>query len=262
MTKESVSASGLLVETAELRYPRSPDDRGEFARAPVGFMTVPLGGPSVNDRLQRLVEEGVVAVLRGADPDTLVETVTALRDGGVSVVELTADSGGVTDMLEAVDATFGDDVLVGAGTVLDGETARATLLAGAEFVVSPSLHRDVVDVANRYGAPVAPGVMTPTEAVTAYEAGADLVKVFPAETVGPDHIAAMQGPLGQVPTMPTGGVDADNVADYVAAGADVVGAGSGLVPGDAVANGEYDRITETAAEFVAAFESARDGPTE
>ncbi|MFB6127557.1 MAG: bifunctional 4-hydroxy-2-oxoglutarate aldolase/2-dehydro-3-deoxy-phosphogluconate aldolase [Halolamina sp.] len=212
----------------------------------------------MNDELQRLVDEGVVAVLRGTDPDALVETVTALQDGGVSAVELTADSSGVTEMLEELDATFGDDVLVGAGTVLDGETARATLLAGAEFVVSPSLHHDVVDVANRYGAPVAPGVMTPTEAITAYEAGADLVKVFPAKTVGPDHLAAMKGPLGQVPMMPTGGIDADNVADYVAAGADVVGAGSGLVPGDAVANGDYDRITETATSFVAAFESARE----
>lgn len=211
----------------------------------------------MNDDLDRLVDRGVVAVLRGAEPDVLLETVAALQDGGVDVVELTADSDDVLGMLEEVSASF-DDVLLGAGTVLDAETARATLLAGAEFVVSPSLHEDVVALANRYGVPVAPGAMTPTEAITAYEAGADLVKVFPASTLGPDHLAAMKGPLGQVPMMSTGGVDADNVAAYVEAGADVVGAGSGLVPADAVETGDYERVTETAREFVAAFEAARE----
>lgn len=212
----------------------------------------------MDETLDRLVDSGVVAVLRGADPDTLLDVVAALEAGGVTAVELTADTRGVTELIGRVDERFGDEVVVGVGTVLDGATARATVAAGAEFVVSPSLHEDVIAAANRYGVPVAPGVMTPTEAITAFEAGADLVKVFPASTVGPDHLAAMKGPLGQVPMMPTGGVSAANAGDYVAAGADLVGAGSALVPDDAVTEGAFDRITDNARDLVAAVESARD----
>lgn len=209
-----------------------------------------------SETFDALEESGVVAVMRGGDPDTMLETVDALIAGGVTAIEITADTDGATDLIREVDASF-PDAVVGAGTVLDAETARACLLAGAEFVVSPSLHFDVIETANRYGALVAPGIMTPTEAIRASEAGADLVKVFPASTLGPGHLSSMKGPLEQIPMMPTGGVDLDNVADFVEAGAVCVGAGSSLVDYDAIERGDPESITETAREFRERIEAAR-----
>jgi 2-dehydro-3-deoxyphosphogluconate aldolase/(4S)-4-hydroxy-2-oxoglutarate aldolase len=208
-------------------------------------------------RYERLVDSGVVAVMRGLDPDASVRAVEALHDGGVTAVEFTADTPGATGMIEEVAASFDDEVIVGAGTVLDAETARAALLAGAEFVVCPSLHADVIETASRYAAPVAPGIMTPTEAVRAVEAGADMVTVFPASTVGPGHLSALKGPLGHVEMMPTGGVGVDNAADFVAAGAACVGVGSALVDDEAIAAGEFEVLTGNAERLVAAVESAR-----
>ena len=211
----------------------------------------------MNDTLSRLADTGVVAVLRGVEADQLIGITDALREGGVTAVEITADTPDVAGKLGEVTSSFGDEVVVGTGTVLDSETARATLMAGAEFVVSPSLHEDVIETCNRYGAVTAPGVMTPTEAVRGYEAGADFVKVFPAKTVGPAHLGAMKGPLGQIPMMPTGGVSPDNAGDYVKAGAFAVGAGGALVDYDAAERGDYDEITETAREFTRVVEEAR-----
>ena len=212
----------------------------------------------MNETLSRLADTGVVAVLRGVEADQLIGITEALREGGVTAVEITADTPDVEEKVGQVTGSFGDEVVVGTGTVLDSETARATLMAGAEFVVSPSLHEDVIETCNRYGAVTAPGVMTPTEAIRGYEAGADFVKVFPAKTVGPDHLAAMKGPLGQIPMMPTGGVGPGNAAEYVNAGAFAVGAGGALVDYDAAARGDFEVITETAREFVQVVEDARD----
>ena len=211
----------------------------------------------MDETLSRIADSGVVAVLRGVEADQLIGIADALREGGVTAVEITADTPGVAEKIGDVAGAFGDEVVVGTGTVLDGETARTTLLAGAEFVVSPSLHEDVIETCNRYGAVSAPGIMTPTEAIRGYETGADFVKVFPATTVGPDHLAAMRGPLGQIPMMPTGGVAPDNAADYVDAGAFAVGAGGALVDYDAAARGEYETITDTAREFTRIVEDAR-----
>ncbi|WP_050033509.1 bifunctional 4-hydroxy-2-oxoglutarate aldolase/2-dehydro-3-deoxy-phosphogluconate aldolase [Halorubrum halophilum] len=212
----------------------------------------------MNETLSRIVDSGVVAVLRGVEADQLIGITEALREGGVTAVEITADTPDVAEKLGEVAGSFDGEVVVGTGTVLDSETARTTLMAGAEFVVSPSLHEDVIETCNRYGAVSAPGVMTPTEAIRGYEAGADFVKVFPAKTVGPAHLGAMQGPLGQIPMMPTGGVGPDNAADYVDAGAFAVGAGGALVDYDAAERGDYEAITETAREFVQVVEDARD----
>ena len=211
----------------------------------------------MNETLSRLDDSGVVAVLRGVPADQLIEIAEALREGGVTAVEITADTPGVADLIDEVSGSFDDEVVVGTGTVLDSETARTTLMAGAEFVVSPSLHEDVIETCNRYGAVSAPGVMTPTEAVRGYEAGADFVKVFPAKTVGPAHLGAMKGPLGQIPMMPTGGVSPDNAAEYIDAGAFAVGAGGALVDYDAAERGDYEVITETAREFTRVVEEAR-----
>ena len=212
----------------------------------------------MNETLSRLVDSGVVAVLRGVPADQLIEIAEALREGGVTAVEITADTPNVGDLIGEVAGSFDDEVVVGTGTVLDSETARTTLMAGAEFVVSPSLHEDVIETCNRYGAVSAPGVMTPTEAVRGYEAGADFVKVFPAKTVGPAHLGAMKGPLGQIPMMPTGGGSPNNAAEYVKAGAFAVGAGGALVDYDAAERGDYEVITETAREFTRVVEEARD----
>ncbi|EMA70989.1 bifunctional 4-hydroxy-2-oxoglutarate aldolase/2-dehydro-3-deoxy-phosphogluconate aldolase [Halorubrum distributum] len=211
----------------------------------------------MNETLSRLVDSGVVAVLRGVPADQLIEITEALREGGVTAVEITADTPDVAEKLGEVAGSFDDEVVVGTGTVLDSETARTTLMAGAEFVVSPSLHEDVIETCNRYGAVSAPGVMTPTEAIRGYEAGADFVKVFPAKTVGPAHLGAMKGPLGQIPMMPTGGVSPDNAAEYIDAGAFAVGAGGALVDYDAAERGDYEVITETAREFTRVVEAAR-----
>jgi len=207
---------------------------------------------------QQLVDSGVVAVLRGADPETLIEITDALLAGGVTGIELTADNPEIDAMLEALDGSFDDEITVGVGTVLDAETARMTMLGGADFVVSPSLHEDVIEICNRYGTLVAPGVMTPTEAIRGYEAGADLIKVFPASSLGPGHLKSIKGPYSQIPLMPTGGVDHDNAADYINAGAECVGAGSALVDYDAAERGEFDAITEKARAFSDVIEAARE----
>lgn len=209
------------------------------------------------DQFDRLRNRGLVAIVRGTDPDTAIDVVQALADGGVSMVEITADTPGVMGMIDDVSSTFGDEISLGAGTVLDSETARAALLSGAEFLVTPTVNTDVIETANAYGALVTPGVVTPTEALTAYEAGAQAVKVFPAGDLGPGHVSSMNGPLGHVPLMPTGGVELDNVADFFAAGATAVGVGSSLVDSDAIAAGDFDALTEKAAEFCAAIEAAR-----
>jgi len=210
-----------------------------------------------HDVFQQLRDSGVVAVLRGVDADTLIEITDALLAGGVTGIELTADTPGIAGMVEELDSTFGDEIAVGVGTVLDSETARTVMLSGADFVVSPSLHADVIDTCNRYGTLVAPGIMTPTEAITGYEAGADLLKVFPASSLGPGHLGSIKGPLGQIPLMPTGGVSPDNAGDYIEAGAECVGAGGALVDYEAAARGDFESITETATEFRAVIDDAR-----
>ena len=211
-----------------------------------------------SEALQRLVDSGVVAVMRGADPDTAIEVASALADGGVTAFEITAENPDAMDLVAELSASFDESAaIVGAGTVLDSETARAAITSGAEFVVGPTFDPGVVETCNRYGVPVAPGVLTPTEAVTAYEAGADIVKVFPASSMGPGHLSSIAGPLPQIPLMPTGGIDSDNVADYIEAGAAVVGAGSAIMDDAAIEAGEFESLTETARDFTRTIEEAR-----
>lgn len=210
------------------------------------------------DRLERLLDSGVVAVIRGADADTVVDIARAVHAGGVTAVEVTADTPGVMDLIAEVTAALAEeDVIVGAGTILDGETARSAILAGAEFVVSPSVSTDAIEVCNRYGVPVAPGAATPTEVVTAYEAGADIVKVFPASSLGVGYVKSLTGPLGHIPLLPTGGVDAENAGDFIDAGAAAVGVGSALVDDELVATEDFAEITTRAEALVEAVTNAR-----
>lgn len=208
--------------------------------------------------LDRIADAGVVAVLRGVDANRAVETARALARGGVGAVEVTLDATGAVEALAAVRTALDDETLVGAGTVMDAAAASRAVGAGAEFVVAPHVDTTVVETANRYGVAAMPGAMTPTEAVRAAEAGADAVKVFPAATVGPAHLRRLRGPLPQIPLVPTGGVDADSVDEFFAAGATAVGAGSALVDDAAVAAGDWDAVEARAREFVGAVADARD----
>ncbi|MDB2282163.1 bifunctional 4-hydroxy-2-oxoglutarate aldolase/2-dehydro-3-deoxy-phosphogluconate aldolase [Halorubrum ezzemoulense] len=205
----------------------------------------------------RITDAGVIAILRGVGVEEAPAVADAVTDGGVTALEVTADTPDVTAAIEAV-AERVDDAAVGVGTVLDAETARAAQLAGAEFVVTPTVNREVIRTANRYGTPIAAGAYTPTEAIEAFEAGADFVKVFPAKTGGPAHVAALGGPLSQVPLVPTGGVTADDAGAYVEAGAAAVGVGGAIVDHDAIEAGAYDRIAANARAVVEAVSAARE----
>src|SRR5277367_6390642 len=181
------------------------------------------------DQLRHVLECGIVAVVRSPDSQQLVEVVRALADGGVTTVEITMTVPNALDVLRAVRQALGERLLLGAGTILDPETARAALLAGAEYLVAPTVNLDVIKLCQRYDKLVMPGAFTPTEILTAWEAGADIVKVFPAEVIGPAFFKALRGPLPQIRLMPTGGVDLTTAASFLKAGACCLGVGSHLV---------------------------------
>jgi 2-dehydro-3-deoxyphosphogluconate aldolase/(4S)-4-hydroxy-2-oxoglutarate aldolase len=200
--------------------------------------------------LQRVLDCGIVAVVRFDDPGPLVEVVRALAEGGVTVAEVTLTVPNALDVIREAKRLLGDRILLGAGTVLDPETCRAALLAGAEFVVAPAVSPDVIRMCRRYDKLVMPGAFTPTEVLTAWEAGADVVKVFPADVVGPAFFKALRGPLPQVKLMPTGGVDLTTASEFLKAGAVCLGVGGQLVEPKAVAARDFARITDLAKQYV------------
>jgi 2-dehydro-3-deoxyphosphogluconate aldolase/(4S)-4-hydroxy-2-oxoglutarate aldolase len=204
---------------------------------------------SKESQLRHVLDCGIVAVVRAPDGRQLVEVARALADGGVSVVEITMTVPGALDVVREVRQALGDRLLLGAGTILDPETARAALLAGAEYLVAPTVNLDVIRLCQRYDKLVMPGAFTPTEILAAWEAGADIIKVFPAEVVGPAFFKAVRGPLPQVRLMPTGGVDLTTAADFLRAGACCLGVGSQLVEPKAVAERDFDRIRELARQY-------------
>jgi 2-dehydro-3-deoxyphosphogluconate aldolase / (4S)-4-hydroxy-2-oxoglutarate aldolase len=210
-------------------------------------------------QLQRVLDAGIVAVVRAPDPAGLVEVIRALAAGGVAVAEVTLTVPNALDVVREAKNALGDSVLLGAGTVLDTETCRAALLAGAEFIVAPTMNLDVIRLCRRYDKLVMPGAFTPTEVLTAWEAGADIVKVFPAEVVGPAFFKALRGPLPQVRLMPTGGVDLNTAADFLTAGACCLGIGSQLVDPKLVAARAFDQLRDLAAKYVEVVRRARSG---
>jgi len=205
---------------------------------------------SKQDQLRRVLDSGIVAVVRSPDSGQLVEAARALYDGGVTVLEITMTVPDALDVVRAVRRELGDKVLLGTGTVLDAESARAALLAGAEFLVAPTVNLDVIRLCRRYDKLVMPGAFTPTEILTAWEAGADVVKVFPADVVGPAFFKAVRAPLPQVRLMPTGGVDLTTAASFLQAGACCLGVGSQLVEPRAVADGNFARIRDLARQYI------------
>jgi 2-dehydro-3-deoxyphosphogluconate aldolase/(4S)-4-hydroxy-2-oxoglutarate aldolase len=204
-----------------------------------------------DEQLQRVLDGGIVAIIRCPDGSALAEVAGALADGGISVVEITLTVPNALEVLRHVRQTLGERVLLGAGTILDPETARAALLAGADFLVAPTVNEDVIRLCRRYDRLVMPGAFTPTEILRAWEAGADIVKVFPAEVLGPPFFKALRGPLPQVRLMPTGGVDLTTAAAFLKAGACCLGIGSQLIEPWAVAERNFDRIRDLAGQYAA-----------
>ncbi len=212
-----------------------------------------------DSQLARVLDAGIVAIVRTPDSGQLVSVAEALAEGGVTVVEITFTVPNALDVIRQVRQALGDRVLLGAGTVLDRETARHALLAGAEFIVAPTVNLEVIRLCRRYDKLVMPGAYTPTEILTAWEAGADIVKVFPAEAGGPNYLRALRGPLPQIRLMPTGGVDLSNASAYFQAGACCLGVGSQLVEPKAVAAGDFGRIRELARQYVGVARQVRGG---
>jgi len=200
--------------------------------------------------LTKIEKLGIVPVIRAEEKSQAVNITEAVKDGGIKVLEITMTVPGAISVIKELSDKYRDDpeITIGAGSILDGETARNAILAGAEFVVGPSLNQEMIEVANRYQKVVIPGAMTPTEVVKAMEAGADVVKIFPAALFGPKIIKAIKGPIPQAKLLPTGGVNHDNVKEWFKAGSFAVGAGSAIVSG--AEEGDFDQVRDNAARFV------------
>lgn len=208
--------------------------------------------------LDKIKDNGIVAVIRGAKLDNIVAIAEALRDGGVKTLEITMETTNALGIIERVTSEMGDEIIVGAGTVLDPETARAAIMAGATFIFSPTVNLETIKVTKRYGTISIPGALTPSEILTAYENGADIIKVFPANVFGPNYLKDIHGPMPQIPLMPTGGINLTNVGDYVRAGAVAIGVGSSLFNSkEEITHDYYTKLTDRAKQFTAEWEKAK-----
>ena len=208
--------------------------------------------------LNRMIDEGLIPVIRVTSAQEAIDVADAIKEGGVSFIEITMSVHGAIDVIKALTQKYKDEIVMGAGTVLDPETGRAALLAGAQFIVSPTLNLDLIALAHRYSAVVIPGAMTPTEILSAWNAGADMVKVFPAAQLGgPEYIKALRGPLPQILLVPTGGVNLQNAGAFIKAGATALGAGGELVDKKAVKEKKFHIITENTRDLLKAIKEAR-----
>jgi 2-dehydro-3-deoxyphosphogluconate aldolase / (4S)-4-hydroxy-2-oxoglutarate aldolase len=199
--------------------------------------------------VDQILETGVVAIMRASSSDQLLSAAEAILEGGVAAIEVTMTTPNAMEVIRQATTKFGSQVLFGVGTVLDGETARMAILAGAQFVVAPSLNLGTIQMCHRYSVPVMPGAYTPTEILTAWEAGVDFVKVFPASAGGPDYIKALKGPLPHITLAAVGGVNVNTTADFFRAGVSVVGVGGELVNQKLLDAKDFKAITERAREF-------------
>ncbi|NMA96338.1 MAG: bifunctional 2-keto-4-hydroxyglutarate aldolase/2-keto-3-deoxy-6-phosphogluconate aldolase [Clostridiales bacterium] len=207
--------------------------------------------------LQRITDAGLVAVIRAENADIAKRITDACLEGGAAAIEITYTVPGASDVIEELAKTYSpDEMIIGAGTVLDPETARIAILSGAQYVVCPYLNVEALKLCNRYQVPCMPGVMTVDGVIEAMENGADILKIFPGDAFGSKIIKAIKGPIPQANLMPTGGVDIDNVGDWIRAGAVAVGVGGSLTAG--AKTGDYDSIKRLAAEFVEKIQYARE----
>jgi 2-dehydro-3-deoxyphosphogluconate aldolase/(4S)-4-hydroxy-2-oxoglutarate aldolase len=212
--------------------------------------------------LARVLQTAIIAVVRAPRGDLLADVAQALLAGGVDVLEITFTVPRAERVLEQVADRLGDRVLLGAGTVLDPETARVALLNGAQFIVAPTVNLDVIRLCQRYDKLVMPGAFTPTEILGAWEAGADIVKVFPSDITGPAYLKALHGPLPQIRLMPTGGVNLKTAADFLRSGACALGVGGSLVEPKAIASGDLARIESLARQYVQIVQEVRSASPE
>jgi 2-dehydro-3-deoxyphosphogluconate aldolase/(4S)-4-hydroxy-2-oxoglutarate aldolase len=210
-----------------------------------------------SEKLDLIRTTGVIAIMRAQSSDQLIAAADAIKAGGVRVIEVTMTTPGALDVIAEATKRYGEDVLFGAGSVLDAETARAATLAGAGFIVAPTLNLDVIALCNRYSIPVMPGCFTPTEMLTAWEAGADMVKLFPAEIGGPALIKAIRAPLPQLEIVPVGGVNLDTAADFIRNGAAALGVGSSLVNQKLLDAGDMEELTRRATRFIEEVKKGR-----
>ena len=209
---------------------------------------------SRTDILQRILEKKAIAVIRMTDVAKLMRVIEAIRAGGVECVEITMTVPGAVDVIRDVSQSIGDEALIGAGTILDAETARQAIEAGADFIVAPVLDRSVIETAHRYEKVVIPGAFSPGEIVAAWRSGADIVKVFPATVLGPGYFKDLRGPLPQIRLCPTGGVTVENAGEWIKAGACCVGIGTDLLDKKAIAEDRYEVLTGKARRLVANLE--------
>ena len=205
--------------------------------------------------LTKLKEEKIVAVVRAENKEQGEKIIDSIVKGGINFIEITMTVPGAIDIIKELSLKYSTktDIVIGAGTVLDAETARMAMLAGAKYIVSPSLNAETVKMCNRYRVPVIPGIMTVKEAVDALELGVDVLKVFPGNAFGPSIIKALKGPLPQAQFMPTGGVSVENANEWIKNGAIAVGTGSNLTAG--AKTGDYEQITKLAQDFVKAVKN-------
>jgi 2-dehydro-3-deoxyphosphogluconate aldolase/(4S)-4-hydroxy-2-oxoglutarate aldolase len=207
--------------------------------------------------IERLLNPGVVAIIRADNSGQLIEASRALLDGGISAIEITMTTPNALKVIADLCRTFGDQVLAGVGSVLDAETAGEAIDAGAEYVVTPVLKPQVIAFCRQQEKPILAGAYTPTEAQTAFELGADFIKIFPADGLGPKYVAALRGPLPHLRIIPTGGVDANTAGHFIRAGCVAVAAGSSLVSKDILKNRDWDQLRDRAAQLVEAVAQAR-----
>lgn len=207
--------------------------------------------------LNGLVNPGLIAIIRATSDLPFEKIFESFIKGGLKAAEITMTTPGALEAIARLKKSFGKDLIIGVGTVLDSETCRSAMLAGAEFVVTPAMRPEVIQICRRYGCPVMTGGYTPTEILSAWEAGSDFVKVFPADGLGPNYIKAVKAPLPQVEIIPTGGVDVNTAADFIKAGCSAVAAGSSLMPKDMIANNKWDSLSELCKKFVDNIAAAR-----
>jgi 2-dehydro-3-deoxyphosphogluconate aldolase/(4S)-4-hydroxy-2-oxoglutarate aldolase len=211
-----------------------------------------------SEKLNLIRETGIIAIIRAKSSDQLIAAAGAIKAGGVRVIEVTMTTPGALSVIETARKKYGDEVLFGAGSVLDSETARAAILAGADFIVAPTLNLNMVALCNRYSIPVMPGCYTPTEALTAWEAGADMIKLFPASVGGADFVKAILAPLPHLEIVPVGGVNLDTVADFIRNGAAALGVGSSLFNQKLLNAKDLDELTRRAKAFIAEVYKGRE----
>jgi 2-dehydro-3-deoxyphosphogluconate aldolase/(4S)-4-hydroxy-2-oxoglutarate aldolase len=210
------------------------------------------------DVFNRMIAEGLIPVVRVTSAKEAIDVADAIKEGGVTSIEITMSVQGAIDVIKELTQKYKDEIIMGAGTVLDTETGRAALLAGAQFIVSPTLNLDLIQLAHRYSAVVIPGTMTPTEILAAWNAGADMVKVFPAAQLGgPEYLKALRGPLPQILLVPTGGVNLQNAGAFIKAGATALGVGGELVDKKAIKGKKFNVITENTRAYLKAIREAR-----